>query len=387
MNQMSGFNFHGFRSIGKWWRRCAAVAVLSLPVNFIFGNIAATPYNGRPVLHLRLFNYNQEIPEGLLSTRSVAFVLVDDENEKRTGWKDLSVEAHKAMVRTGTDVVGYYNIHDVFAGIETQRYFSEDMLTREVKNILIIEKQRGSFSLKVTKFNGNPTFMDHGQNAWKSENVDLSEVLGDYRRAVGGSGQRRTNFLISDYPEFFEDTRLIKKQRFEVFNPDLKLDKLAVPVFPTLELPAANESGAINNPVMKDIISYQQNWKVDSLELSAIMENYPFAYGIVTADLDEKKLREQGYQFILYYLHTSGKVIHELLNYKSDKNVTDYITIKPSGGKPDLVTIKAHQPVYKYYIKHIFSGEIYLGETWDAEENWQQALKNHIDGIKMRIKQ
>lgn len=371
----------------KWFKKFGLAAVLSLMASLILGTAPAKPENGGPVLHLRAFNYNQEIPKGILSTRSVAFVWVDDEDKDRTGWKGLSAEVHKAMVRTGTDVIGYYNIHDVFAGLETQRYFAEDMLKREVKNILMIEKQQGVISLKVTAFNEKTDFMDNGQSAWKSENADLAKVLDDYRRAVGGSGQKRANFLITDHPEFYEDTRLIKKQRFEAFNPDLKLDKLAVPLFPTLKLPEANGAGPAGDEVVREIISYQQRWKVDSLELSNIMINYPFAYGIVDSDVDEKKLRADGYQFILYALHTSGKVIHELLNYKSDKNVTDYITIKPSGDKPDLLTIKAHQPVYKYYIKHIFSGEIYLGEVWDAEENWQQALMNHINGIKSRIKQ
>ena len=373
--------------MNKWYWKYVPGIILLIVASVVFGPGAAMADNGKPVLHLRVFNYNQEIPEGIVSARSVAFVLVGNENKDRTGWKDLAVEVHKMMVRTGTDVIGYYNIQDVFAGLETQRYFAEDLLNREVKNILMIESQQGSISLKVTKFNEKTTFMDNGQNAWKSENQDLAEVLGDYRRAVGSSGQRRTNFLITDFPEFFEDTRLIKKQRFEIFNQDLKLDKLAVPLFSTLKLPAGSESVSAVDPDLEKILSYQQQWKVDSIELTGIMEGYPFAYGIVAADLDEKKLREQGYQFILYYLHTSGKVIHELLNYNNDKNVTDYITIKPSGNKPDLVTIKAHQPVYKYYIKHIFSGEIYLGDTWDAEENWQEALKNHINGIKAKIKQ
>ena len=384
MNENAGFNI---RRPANGYGKYALTVVLLATIGFIQGYNRAMADNGGPVLHLRVFNYNQEIPEDIVSARSAAFVLVENENTNRTAWKDLSTEVHKMMVRTGTDVIGYYNIYDVFAGPETQRYFAEDLLKREVKNILIIENQQGSIRLTVTKFNEQGTFMDHGQNAWKSENRDLQKVLGDYRRAIGNSGQRRTNFLMADFPEFFEDTRLIKKQRFEIFNQDLKLDKLAVPVFPGLKLPPGSETENTANPVREKILSYQQRWKVDSLELAGIMKSYPFAYGFVGEDIDEKKLRDQGYQFILYYLHTSGKVIHKLLNYKSDKNVTDNSTMKSSGGKPELVTLRAHRPVYKYYIKHIFSGEVYLGDTWDAAENWQKALLNHINGIKSKIKQ
>ena len=178
-------------------------AVLVLIACLVLANGVVKADNGTPDLHLRLFNYTSEIPEGILSARSVVFVLIDDENKDRTGWKELAAKAHKNIVGTGTDVVGYYNIYDLFAGHETQSNFAQDMLKREVKNILILEKEQGAFSLKVTKFNEKPTFMDHGQNAWRSENIELSAVLADYKRAIGGSGQHRTNFLMADAPEFF----------------------------------------------------------------------------------------------------------------------------------------------------------------------------------------
>jgi hypothetical protein len=31
--------------------------------------------------------------------------------------------------------------------------------------------------------------------------------------------------------------------------------------------------------------------------------------------------------------------------------------------------------VTKYYIKHINSGDIYLGEQWDGDDNWYEALE------------
>jgi hypothetical protein len=37
--------------------------------------------------------------------------------------------------------------------------------------------------------------------------------------------------------------------------------------------------------------------------------------------------------------------------------------------------------VYKYYVKHINSGDIYLGEQWDGDDTWQDALFNHISLI------
>lgn len=356
-------------------------AVIFLLINFQLLASDSKPPDD-PIL--RILNYSSELPKGLLQGRSAAFILVENENPKRTKWKMLAEKAHAIVVETGTDVIGYFNIQDVFSGLEPQKYFAEELVKREVVNLLIFEQSNDGVTLKVTAFNKKPTFIDHGQLAWRAKEAGLPELLGAYKRAVGSSGQQRTNFLMSETPEFFEDVAIIKKQRFEVFNRDLKLDKLAVPVFQHTALPGNGDNLA--GEEYEKIRSFQEQWKADTSQLAAIMKAYPFEYGIIGSDFDEKKLRNEGYQFILYSVHTSGKAIHELLNYKHDKNVTDYITIKKGIEKPSLVTIPAHTNVYKYYIKHIYSGEIYLGEGWDAEESWQESLKNHLHGIMEKVK-
>ncbi len=334
--------------------------------------------------YLRILNYSSELPKGLIEGRSAAFVWVEKENAQRTKWKELSEKAHTEIIATGTDVIGYFNLQDIFSGIETQKHFSEELIKREVKNLLIFEQKGGVYSLKITKFNDKSNFIDHGQSAWMAKHAGLIELLGEYRRAIGSSGQARKNFLMPETPEFFEDVGIVKGRRFEVFNRDLKLDKLAVPVFQPITDPGA--TGDAGGEEYQKIKLYQENWQADTSKLAQIMSEYPFDYGIIESEFDEKQLRNQGYQFILYSLHTSGKAIHELLNYKNDKNVTDYITIKKNTEKPILVTIPAHTNVYKYYIKHIYSGEIYLGEGWDAEETWEESLKNHIQGITEKVK-
>jgi len=43
--------------------------------------------------------------------------------------------------------------------------------------------------------------------------------------------------------------------------------------------------------------------------------------------------------------------------------------------------IHAKAPIYKYYIKHIRTGEIYLGKQWDAAESWHEALNNYLNNL------
>ena len=308
---------------------------------------------------VRVFDYTSKTPKGLLTDRSVAFVHVNEENDSRTDWKKIATKTQPAFARMGIDVVGYFNVQDVFAGLETQRAFAKFLLDRNINNILIIEKTGAQYTLKMAHFNEKQNFLDQGQKAWKTHGSGLDEVLSNLRRAVGASGMKQENFLVTKTPEFFEDINLFKRGRYEEYNRDLKLDKLAIPMFSQIAVPS-NVSESTSQ-----ISSRNATLRQDSLDLVSIMKAYPFQYGFVNPSKTEKALRNNKYEFVLYYLNTSENVIRELLNYPIEK------------------TNKSNAPVVKYYVKHIFSGEIYLGK-WDASTSWQQALRNHLEGIKAR---
>ncbi len=309
---------------------------------------------------VRVFNYTSKTPKGLLTDRSVVFVNVDEENESRTNWKKIGTKTQPAFARMGIDVVGYFNVQDVFAGLETQRAFADFLLKRNINNILLIEKTGPQYTLKMAHFNEKPNFLDQGQKAWKTQGSGLDDILANLRIAVGASGMKRENFLVTNTPEFFEDINLFKRGRYEEYNRDLKLDKLAIPIFSQISIPnnASEDTSEISN--------LNASLRRDSLDLISIMKSYPFQYGLVNPNKTEKELRNEKYEFVLYSLHTSESAIQNFLNYPKEK------------------ISKSNKPIIKYYVKHIFSGEIYLGK-WDASTSWQQALRNHLEGIKTLV--
>ncbi|MDN5201740.1 hypothetical protein QQ008_10215 [Fulvivirgaceae bacterium BMA10] len=354
-----------------------------MKLNYIFALFLSLLITGFPIHtvlsqnggngFLASLNYTNKLPEKIRASRTVALVHSNQENEKRDNWKTLAKEAHKVLTGTGVDIIGYYNLQDVMAGPEAQINFSNDFLKREAKNIIIIQDRGGNFVIRITAFSGTSDYINEGQEAWKTESTHLDEALSATRRAIGASGQRNQNFLVADLPEFFEDTNIIKKGRFETFNRDLKLDKLAVVLLPLAkELPE-------NDP-------RRLQWKSDSLRFAQIMASYPFEYEFVSFGEDEQELRKKGFQFMLYYLHSTGKVIRNMLDYPDDKNVTDYVTITQVDGRSNLKTFSKNQLVYKFYVKHIFSKEVYLGNEWDADETWDAALTNHIQGLTSKVK-
>jgi hypothetical protein len=55
-------------------------------------------------------------------------------------------------------------------------------------------------------------------------------------------------------------------------------------------------------------------------------------------------------------------------------------------GEPQIKTIPIEVPVYKFYIKHLEYGNIFLGNKWDADQTWQVALANHLQLMRLDLK-
>ena len=72
----------------------------------------------------------------------------------------------------------------------------------------------------------------------------------------------------------------------------------------------------------------------------------------------------QGHQFALQIILGTGKTVRQMLNYETDPYETDYVTIKAGS---TLNTLPVEAVVYKYYVKHVYTKDVYLGSRWDAD--------------------
>ena len=68
------------------------------------------------------------------------------------------------------------------------------------------------------------------------------------------------------------------------------------------------------------------------------------------------------------------------------KGESALISVTYPNGQQQLKSFSANTPVYKFYFKHIDSGNVFLGTKWDADLTWEQALKNQIKGFKAELK-
>ncbi len=309
---------------------------------------------------------------------------MDDKSDSkiRGDWKGLSEEAHFYIARLGIDPVMYYYIDDLISGYDVKRAITEEMVQREIKNVLMLSKDnidgRDQYIGVITAFNQEPTFVSHNQNAWKSQTSDLEILFRNLARAVDNADLERENFLVLDSPEYFRGVKILTGRRFETFNTDLRIDRIAIPIFENLPVPENNNTG--NQRMIEMIMAENEENMRRNAQLEQVMARYPYEYKLLPYEYDEQALFRQGCQFVLMKITSSGRNVRRLLGYEVNDQVNELITMKKDdSGNIQVKSIPIDGLVTKYYIRHINSGEVFLGEQWDGDDNWIDALKNHLN--------
>jgi hypothetical protein len=290
------------------------------------------------------------LPSKLLSTRSVVFY------PYTMGAKELD-QIQNYFQRTGIDAVIYLETDLLAAGRDASVALAEYLNAREIAHIIILQKQDG-YSLYVAEYNKMANLFESTQNAWYRKEKTLDVLLqGLYRSA--NESLKKENMLINEYPELAMPLNLFRGRRSEFFAIDLKVDPLAVPKF--------------GDEAM-------------DRELEEIMKSYPYKYKLTEPGLSEAQIRKDGSYYVLRYVFARDKAAHSLLGYEAVKSQSAIVSVTYPDDKPHLKNIPANNIVYKFYFKHIDSGNIFLGTKWDADLTWQQALVNQIKAFKAELK-
>ena len=350
------------------------------------------------IVGLRLLDYNPNIPDDILQQRAAVFVSVPQksvESSERGDWKRFATDAHEYFKKIGIDAVIYFYLDDVLAGHDASVVYANYMNSREIKYIIFLSKSLFKIGsridttniLVITKFNGESSFISNGEKAWKDQNKNIDKLMKNIYRITVRQDFKRTNNLIIDHPEFIGGLSIIASIRNESFPSDLRIDKLAVPKYVIYPIPSNIPNGTINKKIAREIEEYNSLTDRNNLKLENIFQGYPWKYELVDYNVGEEQLFKDGFQYVLLRLNTSGYSIREMLKYEIKPGETDYITLKKKqDGTVTFRSIPMDAPVYKFYIKQIARNEIYIGEIWDADETWDEALGNFLMNLKARLK-
>jgi len=295
---------------------------------------------------------NETVPSDLLAVRSAVFY--DSPLEQQ----ELEI-IQKSFQQTGIDAVVYFEVNLISSGRDVTPVLVEYLNSREIKYLIFFEKNNGTYTMTVTLFNNKIDFVDSNQSAWRIKHNNLKEMLG-YVYGTALNNQKKKNFLINDLPERGEIPTIFRGRRAEFFTLDLKVDKLAVPKF-------GNEA--------------------TDIELEEFFKaNYPFVYTLTDLSIEEKALRKQGMAYVLCYVHTSNAIAKEILGYDMTKSESALASVTYPNGTLQMKAIPSGSIVYKFYLRHIDSGNVYLGTKWDADVTWQEALRNYVKAFTAEFK-
>jgi hypothetical protein len=298
---------------------------------------------------------SETAPANLLSTRSLVLFSTDYTMDELNS-------IQKAFQQIGIDADFYLDADKVLAGMDTERAYSAYFTTREVRFLILLTKSNAGYNLYATEYNNTMEFVTPDQLAWRMSDRKLDDLLARVYRD-SWLREKKQNFLINDIPEMDIVVPIVAGRRSELFPIDLRVDQIAIPK----QADASVQS------------------EIDTLFKK--LYPYPEKYKVVQMPADEKDLLKQGFQYVLLYLKVSGKSARELLGYDMTRNVaTAYGSVTYPNGTPQVKTISADAPVYKFYIKHIRSGNVFLGTKWDADETLVQSMKNHIMGFRTELK-
>jgi hypothetical protein len=291
------------------------------------------------------------LPEGIMSKRSVVL------HTSTVTPKEIAT-IHEGLIRAGIDAVAYFESDRVLAGGDAEKAYTKYLTKREISFVVFIQKKSSGFSCYITAYNGKPDFVSDAQTGWSTSASTLSQLMNEiYRTAL--SNYQKKNLLINETAETELPVRVVEGARNETYAYDLKIDNLAVPKFTD---------------------------SVATRELSEIFKTYPLRYQLTDNTMSEKDLRTKGFLYVICVMHGRSGVVKDLLGYKVNQSESAFVSVTYPGTEIQLKNIPAETEVYKFYVRHIDSGNVFLSTKWDADTGWQQALLNFIKGMKAEMK-
>lgn len=286
-------------------------------------------------IFLNKLNYTNQLPEQILSGRSVLFY------HHSLSSKELK-QVQKSFAETGIDAICAIELEKLLAGQDVRQGIFSVLQKRELSNVLILRKNPQGYRLVITTFNGLASFVSNNQAAWQNNGASLSEMLLQLKREALASFKVQ-NLLINEQPETDLAFRPFSGSRIEGFTTDFRVDRLAVRL----------SSYAAENEKLKEVCG-----------------NYPFKIEFVEPTVSDAELRQKGFWYVLNCVHAREQEVRNLLGYAETKANTPAPTTE----------------VYKFYLKKLEFDNVYLGKEWDAATTWEQSLGNFIANIRKDLK-
>lgn len=301
-------------------------------------------------------------------TRQRSLVLIATP-QKNSEWKEIAEYTHKSFRLMGIDAVNYMHYLDYQANPTVKQGIDQYADTRQVAFTILIEKRPSDYRMVILPRTGKLN------EAWYTEGPDVRTLIRNLAITLKRTDHVNQNFLISVKPEFLSSLPLYEGTRYPNFPDRIKRLRMAV-----LEIPEVMMDTSFSIQQRQEIEKYNQMVRDKNASIKKLAEAYPFTLHVLKLQ-DEKELYRQGYQYVLYYLHSSVESIREILDYESQKQKEYISQLTLSNGQRTLQSYPADETVYKWYIKQTAVSDIHVGRYWDAHDNFELSLQYVLNRI------
>jgi hypothetical protein len=313
---------------------------------------------------------SQNIPEKFLEGKSVVLISNAPQARPVMNWTALAQELHPALLAAGGDPVGYYELEEITISEEVQSEYATAFTTRLIDNVVICtRKASGEIALHILPFTRNKTIVA-ATTPWglQAENLNM---IRESLSAIGNSS-RSKNLLVLEIPEF-PTLGSMQTETANSFGRYLSRNPLNLDVF-KLGIPLSGSGGetAVLNTFRYDrlgksesILEAEQNAERSGME-SIFQGLYPYQVEYLTVPKTDADLIKERIQFVLMRVEAREADLMESMG----------VTVENPEEKTDIVI--------KYYIKFLVRNELYIGPVWDAHPNWEVALKQFLENLKIK---
>ncbi|HLU90919.1 MAG TPA: hypothetical protein VKZ51_13855 [Cyclobacteriaceae bacterium] len=314
-------------------------------------------------------SYSQNSPlEGFLDGKSVVLVSTAPAAKPIIPWDSLATEVHSALVEAGGDPVAYYELETVTLSEATQQSFAAQFAKRLIRNVVVItRKENAELFIHIMPFTQDKNIVAPG-TAWSASAGDLEA----FKNVIAEAGRNRhsQNLLVIEVPEFGQNAgeagTAAGNQRFLARNPlNLDVFKLGVPLSG-----AAGEWGFLStfryDLLGKSPEQVMAEQKSEMEGLQKIFEtHYPYEVVFLGTPQSDEALIKERIQFVLMRIEGREADLMKNMGLELPENID-----------PDRIVVK-------YYIKLLVRDEMYLGPVWDADPDWNTALVNFLNNLKI----
>ena len=331
---------------GFWWGRGFVVCLFA----FYLFCCPALLQSQHSFAELVGIDQGRSFPKDLLAGRSAVVV----------GDVSYAPSLHQALLRASVDAVAYFQEDELLSGAEPTGAFVRWMRKRDIRTLLFFyplstlsdaPSDTAEWGLSIAAFSGDGRLVASDASAWHTRGT-MRAISDHLYGEVYSAGLRQENFLLPDEVELFRKVRIPRKKFLATYPQDIKNATLAVAV-PSYAMRDSQESG------LSELLRTKLEAEQQLLE-QALQTHYAHKYKLLSYSGSDKDVFDQGHQYLLLHMRGRESFLKGVFN------------------RAVVAQQSSDSVLYMFYVKQVFTQDVFLGTTWSANTSMSKALRRFL---------